>query len=240
MELLELFRRLSYGELSNLAIGGEGTGVITEDAKPRIIAYTNEALTRLHSRFLLRENVLMLGQIGHLTYYYLLKRFARSEQPAVIEANTPHAYILDSEAEPFQDDVIKVLGVTDSQGAKLALNDSENALSLFTPQPNLLQIPDPVAGALLAVNYQAKHPELQHAVPDYGCQLIDLPFTLEGALTAYVAFKVFSHMNGQDNSAKAAEHMTIYEAICSEVQDQDLVSQTQTPILTKFDKRGFC
>jgi hypothetical protein len=74
---------------------------------------------------------------------------------------------------------------------------------------------------------------------DDECQEIDLPFTLEGALTAYIAYMVFSHMNGQDNSAKAQEHLSMYDMICGEVTDQDLVSQNGNTTLTKFDKRGF-
>jgi hypothetical protein len=236
MQLLELYRRLSYGELSNLAIGGEGVGVITEDAQPRITEYANEALLRLHSRFLLRENILFLRQIDHLTYYYLLKRFARSELKTPPCPNTPHLYILDNDDEPFENDLIKILEVMDQDGCKLPLNDSENCKSLFTPQPNLLQIPDPIADRVLSINYQARHPKLTHTDV---CQEIDLPFALEGALTAYIAHKVFSHMNTQESSAKGAEHLQIYDLICQEVADMDLVSQSRATTTLKFHERGF-
>lgn len=239
MDVLELLKRLSYGELSGLAVGGDGAGVIPEDTKPRIIAYANEALLRLHSRFMLRENLVMIKQVEHLTYYYLLKRFARSQIDVDPTKNPPHSYILDSVEEPFQDDVIKILGVTDHHSRPMVLNDTENGLSLFTPQPNLLQIPSPLHDDLLAITYQARHPQLEYEHPDFGCQLIDLPYTLEGALTAYIAYKVFSHMNGQENAAKANEHMQVYEGICAEVTQMDLVSQTQIASSCKFRVRGF-
>ena len=236
MLITELFRRLSYGELSNIALGSEGVGSIPEDGHNRIINYANEALLRLHSRFLLRENILFFEQVPHLTYYYMLKRFARSELTDPPCPNTPHLYILDNEDEPFQDDVIKIMQVIDQDGKIQVLNDIECATSLYTPQPNMLQVPDPVEGMVFAVEYQARHPELKF---DDLCQEIDIPFWLEGALTAYIAHKVFSHMTGQENTAKATDFLAMYEGICAEVQAQDTVSQSKSTTLLKFEARGF-
>jgi hypothetical protein len=236
MNLLELFRRLSYGELSNLAIGSNGVGVIAEDGQPKIVTHANETLLRLHSRFLLRENLLFLRQVDHLTYYYLLKRFARSEITDPPCPNAPHAYILDNADEPFEDDLIKVLEVMDQDGCKLPLNDAEDPRSLYTPQPNLLQIPEPLADRVLSVNYQARHPILTHTNV---CQEIDLPFALEGALTAHIAYQVYSNMNGQENSGKAAEHLARYESVCNEIQEMDIVSQSRATTTLKFHDRGF-
>lgn len=239
MKLTELYQRLSYGELSNLAVGGEGSGAVTEAMKPRLINYANEGLLRLHSKFMLRENVVFVRQVPNLTYYYLMLRYAvsRSALPADPECPAPpHFYIVDTEAEPFQEDVIKVLSVFNQEGIELPLNDSEDPRSIFTPQPNLLQVPAPVAEQMLAVSYQARHPII---VGETECQEIDLPFSLEGALTAYIAYKVFSHMNGQDNAAKASEHLSMYDMICGEVTDQDLVSQSSSTTNTKFEQRGF-
>jgi hypothetical protein len=236
MNLLELFRRLSYGEFSNLKLGASGVGTIVEDDHPKLVNHINEALLRLHSRFLLRENMLFLQMQEHLTYYYLLKRYARSQLTDPPCPETPHLYIMDNVNEPFQEDVIKVLQVIDQDGCVLPLNDAENTYSLYTPQPNLLQIPAPVEDRALAITYQARHPLLAHG--DL-CQEIDLPFVLEGALQAYVAAKIFRHMNGQENNAQSAEHMAMYESVCTEVEEMDLVSQTnfQTPV--KFDRRGW-
>lgn len=236
MDLQELFRRLSYGELSNLAVGAQGVGAIAEDQQPRIVSFANEALLRLHSRYLLRENVLFFKQIEHLTYYYMLKRFARSQLTDPPCANTPHLYIMDNTSEPYDDDLIKVLEVIDEDSRVLPLNDAEHRNSIYTPQPNLIQVPHPVAGRIYAVNYQARHPLLSHTDQ---CQEIDLPYTLEGALTAYIAAKVFSFMNGQENVGQASMHMQTYESICMEVDQMDLVSQSTNQTNVKFDARGW-
>ena len=39
MNIEDLFRNLSYGELSNLALSGEGLGTIVESARPKIVMY---------------------------------------------------------------------------------------------------------------------------------------------------------------------------------------------------------
>ena len=236
MKLSELFRRLSYGELSNLAVGGEGVGTITEPMKPRIVSYANDALLALHSKFLLRENILMFKQIEHLTYYYMLKRYAVSQIGVEGACEVPHHYILDSTDEPFEEDWIKLLSVLDEKGNEIPVNDTEEYTSIYTPQPNLIQVPLPVEGRIFAMSYQARHPMLDYVE---GCQEIDLPFVLEPALTAFIASKVFSHMNGQENAAKGQEHMNTFEGVCAQVIDQDLVSQGAPTTLTKFNKRGF-
>lgn len=233
MNVQELFRRLSYGELSNLSIGAEGAGEIIPSQHNKLIYYTNQALLRLYSRFVLREEDLLLRCLDWVTSYHFLKKFAVNSP--VHDPEIP-PYILDQPGAPFQQDVIKVLTVYDGRGCELPLNDVENCRSLFTPQPNVLQVPNPITDYVLTVIYQARHPKL----PDNNLDsCIHLPDVLEEALTAYIAFMVYSNMNGAENAAKAAEHMARYEAICLEVISRDLVSSSSSTTNTKFEKRGF-
>lgn len=233
MNVNELFRRLSYGELSNLALSGEGNGTITDDAKPKIISFANDGLLRLYSRFVLRENDLILELTDETTSYRFLKRYARSN-PDPIEGDV--LYIIDSDSDPFAEDLIRVLSVTNAVGEKLPLNDTGNHYSMFTPQPNVLQVPCPLEGQVLGVVYQARHPIL--AYDDFDAE-ISLPIVLEGALTSYIASKVFSGMNGPENSAKGQELLELYNSICQEVVDRDLTNESISTETTKFQCRGF-
>jgi hypothetical protein len=229
----ELFRRLSYGELSNLAISGEGSGTIVEAQRPKIVAHANEALLRLYSRFVLRESDLILELADFITSYHFLKRFAQSnDDPKPGDT----LYIVDNVDEPFEEDLIKVLTVHNAIGERMPLNDVDNCYSMFTPQPNVLQVPNPVAGQIVGVGYQAKHEQLPYDDPE-AC--IVLPVSLEGALTAYIAHKVFLNMQGAENSTKAAEHLSIYEGICQEVIAGDLVNSSSSSSGAKFCARGF-
>lgn len=233
VNVTELFRRLSYGELSNLSIGAEGSGTVPEASRPKLIAHTNEALLRLYSRFVLKENDLILQLSEFITNYHFLKRFAQSnDEPTAGDT----LYIVDHAGDPYREDLIKVLQVNNAIGQRLPLNDLDNPLSLFTPQPNLLQVPNPVEGQVVGVVYQARHDPLPYDDMD-AC--IELPVVLEGALTAYIAHKVFSHMNGQEHSIKANEYLGIFDGISQEIVDRDLVNSSSSTTGQKFHDRGF-
>ncbi len=238
MKLSELFRRLSYGELSNLVISGEGSGTINENKHPQIIQYANEGLLRLHSRFVLRENNLIINLFDHITNYVLKVENAQSTMDSSVE----YPFIVDLVGEPFQGDVIKITAVADSLGGCHTLNDTADCRSLFTPRPDTLQVPHPVTDVALGVSYQARHPIIRDVAiggENLLDQIIDLPFFLEGALQSLVAHKVYSHMNTPENVAKGQEHLALADTICLEAEAKDLVNQSFATTDHKLHQRGF-
>jgi hypothetical protein len=234
MNVSDLYAKLSYGELSNLSIGTEGGGTILEARRPQIIQFANSALTRLYSRFILRQGNILIQEYTSLSMYELSSRYAATN-PDPIEDDI--LFILDTESNPFQDDVVKILAVYDMCGLPYALNDEDVCTSLFTPQPHILQIPCPVDERKVSLVYQAQHSPLTGDDPDN--ELIYLPKTLEDAMTAYIAHMVYLGMNGQEHRVTAGDHLDRYEGICMEVLDKDLVNSSLSNSGTKFDKRGF-
>ena len=241
MKVEELFRQLSYGELSNLSVGTDGSGAIQEDKYPQIIQHTNAALRRLFTRFPLREKDVMIEQVAHITNYHLRIRFAES-----YGADVSYPYIKDLPEEPFVEDVVRILRVHDSTGRPLMLNDVGNPQSLFTPQPDVLQVPNPHAGVALGVVYQAYHAPLvdgqdgTSTTPEEVLnQEVEIPAFLEEALVAFIGYKVYSNMNGQENLVKSQELMATYEAACAEIEAMDLVNSTFHTSHSKLEQRGF-
>lgn len=237
MKIVDLFRQLSYGKLSNLAISNEGSGEIVKEKWPQLVQYTNEALLALHSRFLLSEKTLLIELVNHITNYHLRRKYAETSG-----SDVDWPYIKDLPNEPFEEDLIRVLQVFDSEGRLLPLNDVENPRSLFTPQPNILQVPNPVGGTEICLVYQATHRRLDDRLdgPDNILdQQIDLPIYLENPLALYIAYKVFSDMNGQENIIKGQEYLAAYEAACLEIEHRDLVNQTYHTSHSKLEQRGF-
>lgn len=230
MKVSELFQKLSFGEFSNLSIGNDGAGDIVVGKKPKILHYTNEALLRLYSRFILREADCLIEQQEWIRFYKLSPEFALSNPTP----GDTTLYIIDTEDKPFVEDVIKILGVYGSDGCELPLNDRQNPYSVFTPQADVVQVPNPVQGSPLGVLYQARHVELKAYTDD-----IVLPATLNRALTSYIAYLTYSHMNGQENAAKANEHMQIYEAICNEAEQMGLVGDSHATTNTRFANGGW-
>jgi hypothetical protein len=236
MKLNQLYESLSYGELSNLAIAEDTPGTIKDKAKPKIIQYTNDALLSLYSRFLLKEKQVMLLLYRHITNYHFEPRFAVQYDTPDDEVDQPYRYILDLPNEPFLGDVIKVLVVYDEYGNRLPLNDEARSWSVFTPQAAMLQVPRPIEGNALAVTYQARHPLL---LKDDEDQKVEVPAILETALKAFVAYKVFSHMNTAESSAKAQEFMASYENECMRVEEKDLVNSSITTSNVRFRNNGW-
>lgn len=233
MKVSDLFRKLSYGELSNLAIGTDGGGDILAAKKPVIVQHLNDALLRLYSRFTLREADVLIEQDALIRFYKLTSVNAVTN-PAPAPGQV--LFIKDSITKPFLDDVIRIREVWGTSGKPLPLNDPDNRLSVFTPQPDVLQVPKPVAGAPLGIIYQARHPII--AGTDYEVE-VTIPAVLEQALTSYIAHLVYSNMNGQENVAQAAKYLSLYETICAEVTDRDLVNSSISATNTRFAKGGW-
>jgi hypothetical protein len=230
MKVSELFRRLSLSEFSNLSWAGEGNGTITTAKQPMIVQYADDGLLRLYSRYLLKQEEVMLEQLSWLNEYKIDSKHGlfNPARPASVPG-----YILDKPGEPFPDDIIKILKVFGPYGCELPLND-EVCGSLATPQSTVLQISCPVDRQVISVVYQARHVPLTIA-PDAE---ITLPDVLYPALFAYISSKVFSNMNGAEHVAKSGEQGALFDAICEEVVDMDLVSSSISNSLNRRFGRG--
>jgi len=229
----EFFERLSVGELSNLALSNEGSGTIVEDKRPQIISFTNEGLRKIFGRLPLKEGEVIIKQEDHITDYILHSDYAQTNINAPINRSL---YIQDSDAEPFTNDVLRILSVHKECGYEFTLNDKGTCHSLFTPKNDHLQIPNPEEGELLSIIYQAKHERLTAGNLQ---QEIVMPSALETALQAYVAYKVYSAMNGQEATMKASEHLANYEANILEVIGADSAGLSTIHTPEKFEDRGW-
>ena len=233
MHLQEFLARLSYGPLSNLALGNDGSGVIPPAHVPRLTRLTEQALLALHGRFALRSRELLIRASQSRTSYPLLTIHALSDPTIGVDK-----FIIDTPAAPFQGDVLRVLQVFDEYGCERPLNDAGNEGSVFLPASDILQLPLDSDGARsvdgYAVLYQARHPDLIGTDP-----ALLVPDSLLAALEAHVAYQVITAMNGPEHAQKAAELLSRYEMICAEVDARDLVSTSTTTTHSKLHDRGF-
>lgn len=228
----DCFKRLSFGHFSNLSLGTDGSGVIRESDTNKVINAMNEALTRIYARFCLQEKEVMIEQQAHITNYHLDKRFAMFNSERLPE-HIP--YILDLPNEQFNNDALSIITAFSFTGRNYAINEEHNPLSLFTPSPTVLQVPYPKQGEPLTVLYQASHARLEYGVKQ--AEII-LPLVLEDAFFARVAYRIYTGMNTQEATVKAAEHLQMYDLVCNEVEDKGHAS-ISNPSSGKFCQRGF-
>lgn len=236
MKVPDFLKTLALGELGNLYLGSENT--IEQTKIPKVIQAINDGLVNLHTRFVLKEKQLILEMRDGQTFYHFKKRFAYSNYD---KDNPPSSwnmpYILDMNKEPFEEDVIKVLTVYDQVGNKLPLNDLEQPTSVFTPQAEMMQVPNIIPVQMLAVEYQAKPKPIPFE--EYEEVDIDLPDFLFPALRYFVGSEVYSQMNTQEAIMKGQEYLVKYGTRCQEAIDMDLVNSSSSTTNTRFEKRGW-
>lgn len=229
MKVSELFRRLSIGELSNLAIGTDGAGEIVEAKKPAVILHANNALERMFTRLVLREERMKIRTYLGRDTYPLRTEFA-------VSGGAVGAFILDSTLAPFPGDLVKVLQIRNEKEAEVPLNEEGNTWSFWTPNPDTLILPREYDEQIFSIVYQAKHLDLVDNDED---QEIMLPEFLEPALTAYIASEIYGIMNTKEAVMTAAGHRNRFEELMKEAEFSDVFSTSKTGRHGRFDARGF-
>lgn len=231
MNVDDFIEQLCLGELSNLYLGEQGLVELHPNRRRKIILYTNQGLKALCSRFQLVKKELIVRGLDHVSLYPLRKEHSMTNGTA------RHKFIDDRYCDPFEGDVIKILDVFNELGMKFPMNDVEKSESMFTPTYDTLQITHPVLGQGYSVIYQALAPKL--SFDSTGCQEFNLPPMLEEALVAFVAGKVYEHMNGEANKATAQGHMATFESKCLEAGNLDMTAESAVPSHNKAEQRGF-
>lgn len=229
----DMLTKLATGELSNLSMSNDST-TISPSAYAKVIGHLNTALTQVHTIFLLSEKYILVNQIENITNYVLKAKYAISSG-----SSEPYKYIIDSPTEPFLEDVIKITSVYDSYNRFRPLNDLTRQLSVFTITPTTLQVPQPVPDEGLGIMYQARHPKLVSSGANVLTQEIEVPVFIEDLLALYVAHKIYSNLNGQENKAVGQNFLNDFKQGCNDIIANNMVETATGTPTPKFNARGF-
>lgn len=239
--LNEIMDDLSYGPLSNLSIGSSGDGSIPIAKQTQIVHLINRGLSKLHSRFNIYQRELYIRFQEGMNLYPLTVEAGESYVDP--DPGSPSTkYIVDTVDNPFSADVIRILSVWRKSVedpdtlVEIPINDSEADESAYTPASDIIQLPDVTSGEFYQIMYQASHPKL---VAGFNSQIVYLPDNLYEALEYYVAYKVFSGMNGEEHRIKAADYYSEYQGVIQKSVDLDLVREVPVVTNTKLELRGF-
>lgn len=244
MNLSEVFTQLVYGELAQTSIAVNGPDNITDADQMKLANHVNLGLTALYKRFALKEGKLTLALTTDRLEYPLDRRFALNDP----DTTETELFILDTVAEPFNNDVLKVERVvmvptdTDLEDFELALNDLSDKYSVFTPRPAHLRIPveivnqesdlpDQLLGSTLDVYYRANHPkiDLSEGWVDAELTELELPDSHLEALLLFVAARTNTPLGlGQYEGVAGNSYMQKYELECQRLEQQNLVFAERT------------
>lgn len=206
MKLQEVFSSLAYGELSQLVLGQHTEGEVNESQYPALVSHINLGLTALYTRFNLKEREMRFPLQADVTTYQLKL-----------------------------DDILKVESVHTESNEALALNDSTDQYSCFTPSLNVLvvpldivnkvdSLPDELKSDYLYVHYRANHPRLV-TVGGYINPLtteVELPYSHLQALLYFVASRANNPI-GMSNEFHAGNSWAAkYEMECARLEGESI------------------
>ena len=133
--------------------------------------------------------------------------------------------------------VIKVYGRIDKDDEihELPINDINDVESVFTPEPYILHVPNPLDGDVLSV-IQAVTPPFVTKENVNTLDFIIPPQFLE-PIVNYVGYRAYISMNGDDNT-ESSSHYRRYIRSCNDVRLRGLTHYTITTNV-KQTERGF-
>jgi len=241
MLLSDLFNQLTYGELSQIKLGGAGASGITKENQLQMLGHVNSGLTELHTRFNLKEGTLKIVLDPTLDTYVLSKRYASSNR----ESRQPIKYIQDSSMAPFEDTVLKIERVFDDEGKELELNTGNqriNPLSraIRTPTLNTLVVPPALVSSFLTVIYRANHPRIVKEDNSFDPTEveIDLAPQYENPLLLYIASRVFNPIGLNQEFHDGNNYWAKFEAACAQIGNKGL-ELNQTQEVDRVERNGW-
>jgi len=123
----------------------------------------------------------------------------------------------------------------DDSFVEVPINDINDDESVFTPQPFLLHVPNPIKGRVYSVMQIVTPP----FITDKNIDELDflIPPQLLEPIVNYAAWRAYKAMNG-DEKTEISSHYRAYMASCNEVLKKGLNNESFTTNL-KHDQRGF-
>ena len=218
MLLSEIFEHLTYGELSQLTITGNGTGIKPKDY-PVMASHLNLALNAIHSRLPLREEEAVIQLYDNITNYYLRPQFAVSSG-----SSESIKYIIDTPTSKFNPEVIQVLDVYSENGDELPVNNLSKKDSIFLPTFDCIQVPYPVSDNTIFVIYRASHEKIVvNPSSDLEGIEVKIPAYLVSVISYFIASNLIAPM-GENNIGEGNNYLAKYEAAIANIENQGLVS----------------
>ncbi len=233
MNLQECLDVLARGKLSNLSLVSNGK--VLEEAIPKVVDAINESLLRLHTQLPIKENSLIVELYEGRTEYPLTSEHSVRNAKGSIYDGFDY-YIMDTEANPFVDDILVIQEVWDDLDRERPLNDPIHPLAVFTPEPNFISVNYSPDVRVLNVIYRAKHIIL---TPDNFTDKVDIPSNLIGALLSYTAYLLYSDLNTEIAVQNSQKYFAEYQNIIQEVIQNGTIAPDKLANGIKFFNRGW-
>lgn len=259
MVLQDIFDELTYGELSQIAVGGrhndasvEGfeAGIKEPDYKS-IVLHINAALVAVYTRFRLKERTAIINILPEKHLYVLDKRFAITNT----ESDSVDKYIIDND-DVFDNSLIKIemikalreeLGLCESAESlfqPLSLNKPHDPYSIHTTSLKTFNTPASFGfekePQKLYVDYQSLHPKLDPDEAGYMAREteIELPRTHLQCLLYWIASRITNPSGMVEEFHTGNSYFAKYEAEALKLEMQNVQIDDAVEI-NHYTRQGF-
>ena len=245
MKLMEIFSQLTYGELSQISIGGGAAGEINDANYDAVLSHINLGLTALYKRFPLKQGRIVVElQAGRMTYP-LITTYAMSNT----KSKEPVKFIQDT-LEPFDGALHKVESVFSNTGKEFGLNDAADPWAISTPSAAVLRVPAVVVAksselpedlqtTTLEVVYRANHPIITQAGSfNPETYEVELPYSHLEPLLLFVASRVNNPIGMVNEFNAGNNYAAKYEQACMALEEANL-RVDQGAQFDKLHTKGF-
>lgn len=199
MYVKEIFEHLAQGELRNLAIGAPDDGGIARHDYAKVIPHINLGITEIYSRLGALSKKLNIQCDLTIQTYHLHPDYAQA-------GSSPTKYIMDSVADPFLGDVLKIESIKDH-----SINDLADPLTITSDSYLQFMVPEPT-DELLELTYKAQLPKVDVKTFEVDTTEIDFPYTYLPALLNYIGSRVLIGMVTPKGELNSMGYMAKFEA----------------------------
>jgi hypothetical protein len=230
MLLGDFFQQLSYGELSNLSISGEGSGEIIESERNKLVSSINGALMVLNQRLSYKKGYVKFATNGTQHLYRLEPGAGFLTEPLderlhkIVAVNR-----LDDHTTPYHSEAADVL--------LNARNTQEHTPVATILGSDSLHFKTPRDGEQFVAEVRFVPRKL--SLPADLAEEIDLPPLLEPLLETLVAARVYSGMNGELTLGKSQMYLSQFEQSVALITAEDLMAETETDERDRLREAGF-
>jgi len=238
MKLSGIFKRLVSGEFHRHSLGEDLVdGSINPDHYSLVLPMINMGIDTLHTRFILREEEVIVRLQEWITTYTLHTDHAMYNNSDT--TGLKPRYLHDSSLYPFQNTIIKILTIHNEMGQERFINDSNQQYAIHLNNHNTFQHPYPDKENAVSVVYQSTLPDIELTNTfDPDKIEVDMGIPYIEALCYFVATRVHIGMNDQETMAEMNAFTAKYERSIALLQ-KDVITRSSVFLSDQFEMQGW-
>ena len=233
MLLSEILEHLTYGELSQVDIGGSTLGGIQPADYPQLITFINLAMIEIYKRFPIKLGAINIQLYADILRYPLRYDYAVSN----VGGAEPVKFILDSATDVFPADVLLIERITNLASEDIPINTLNKTDSVFTPEFDIISIAEPDATEIYTIDYKAYPFKLPLHNVEPTTTDITLPDMFLEAMLSYIGHRSSAALPTPE-PLNSATFYTKFLAALNNVKELGLYNRMVTDN-TKFETNGF-